>query len=405
MNPRFPKFLAALGCLALLGFGWGLWQLFSVRLDTGDVYPPYSSFRADPLGAKALHDSLRSFSSLRVGRNFRPLDRLEHPQDTTVFWLGTEHNTIPEAEWRSFVRGGGRLVVGWLPSQFVERLRTNTTGPFPWQQARYRKGPLLPREALSQRPEDVAFRSDWGLNLEFIALPGTGSEFKSDTARLVADRPLPDTVAWHSTVCFTNLHADWQTIYERRGRPVLVERRIGEGTVVVTTDCWATSNEALRTARETELLAWFAGAGSRVLFDEQHLGVTEDAGLATLLRRYRMHGLAGAALVLALLFLWRNLTSFLPRSTGAGEPVGADIAGRDAAAGFVNLLRRSLKPVDLPKTSFQEWKQSLGAAGGCSKERLDRMEQAIMSFEDAAPGERNVITTYQALHAAWKERR
>ena len=77
----------ALAILALLGFGWGLWQLFTIRFETGDVYPPYSSLRADPLGTKALHDSLNSLNALRVGRNFRPLGRFADPRNTTAFWF------------------------------------------------------------------------------------------------------------------------------------------------------------------------------------------------------------------------------------------------------------------------------------------------------------------------------
>jgi hypothetical protein len=80
--------LVLLALLTVLGFAWGLWQLFSLRFETGDVYPPYSSLRADPLGTKALHDSFDSLGTPRVGRSYRPLDRLEDPRGTTVFWFG-----------------------------------------------------------------------------------------------------------------------------------------------------------------------------------------------------------------------------------------------------------------------------------------------------------------------------
>ena len=37
----------------LVLFGFGVLRLFRLRFETGDVYPPYSSLRSDPLGAKA----------------------------------------------------------------------------------------------------------------------------------------------------------------------------------------------------------------------------------------------------------------------------------------------------------------------------------------------------------------
>ena len=38
------------------GLVWGLEQVVLGPLETGDVYPPYSSLRTDPLGAKALYE-------------------------------------------------------------------------------------------------------------------------------------------------------------------------------------------------------------------------------------------------------------------------------------------------------------------------------------------------------------
>jgi hypothetical protein len=396
-----PILLLAL--LALLGFGWGLWQLFSIRFEAGDVYPPYSSLRADPLGTKALHDSFAALGTLRVGRNYLPLEKLGEPGDATVFWLGGDYNSTPEEDWRHFIRSGGRLVVAWSPAQFVERSGTNASGRLPWQQARYRRGPLLPTPPLSRKPEDVAFRENWDLNLSFVPLPGMGSEFKSDRATLKADLPLPAEIAWHSTVCFTNLHSDWKVIYERRGQPVVVERALGAGTVVVSTDAWPVSNEALRRERTPAFLTWLAGSKRRLLFDEHHLGVEESPGLAAMMRRYRMHGIVGAFLILALLFFWRSAASFLPRAS-AGEATSVDIEGRDAAAGFANLLRRGIRPPELLKTCFAEWKHSLTAGDGCSRGRLDRMEQLLMSWEDTPPRERNPVATYRELHRAWKEK-
>ena len=49
-------------------FVFGLTQLFKLRFEAGDIYPEYSSLRADPLGAKALYQSLESLLAVQIGR-------------------------------------------------------------------------------------------------------------------------------------------------------------------------------------------------------------------------------------------------------------------------------------------------------------------------------------------------
>ena len=65
-----------LSALLLAGFGFALLRLLQMRFETGDIYPPYSSLRVDPLGTRALFDSLERLPELVVSRHFRPLTRL-----------------------------------------------------------------------------------------------------------------------------------------------------------------------------------------------------------------------------------------------------------------------------------------------------------------------------------------
>ena len=48
--------MAALLLLSWIGFGFGIWRLFVLRYEKGDVYPAYSSYRADPLGSLAFNE-------------------------------------------------------------------------------------------------------------------------------------------------------------------------------------------------------------------------------------------------------------------------------------------------------------------------------------------------------------
>src|SRR5690349_13383954 len=105
---------AAFLLLALAAaFVAGLLHLFQLRFEAGDVYPPYSSLRADPLGTKAFYDSVEQLLTAR--RNFEPLHRLEDGRNTTLLYLGEtpENVRFSTNEYRifeSFVRSGGRLV-------------------------------------------------------------------------------------------------------------------------------------------------------------------------------------------------------------------------------------------------------------------------------------------------------
>src|SRR5688572_31008602 len=74
----FALFLAALG------------RIVSLRLGSGDIYPEYSSFRADPRGTKALYESLGQLDSKSIARHVQPMARLRADEQTTVLLLGAE---------------------------------------------------------------------------------------------------------------------------------------------------------------------------------------------------------------------------------------------------------------------------------------------------------------------------
>ena len=57
--------------LLLALFCVGAWEVMIAPLITGEVYPAYSSLRTDPLGAKALFESLSEQPGLEVARLYR----------------------------------------------------------------------------------------------------------------------------------------------------------------------------------------------------------------------------------------------------------------------------------------------------------------------------------------------
>src|SRR5687767_6849307 len=80
MKRRFSLWLLL---VLLFVFGLGVTWLFDLRLSGGDIYPPYSTLRADPLGTRALHDALQRLPEVEVERSLKPLRKLpENPPRT-----------------------------------------------------------------------------------------------------------------------------------------------------------------------------------------------------------------------------------------------------------------------------------------------------------------------------------
>ncbi len=114
------------------------------------------------------------------------------------------------------------------------------------------------------------------------------------------------------------------------------------------------SNEALASERNTELLSRVLGTNRTIIFDERHLGLSENASLVMLARKYRLAGLGLGLLILAMLFIWRNSSSLLPaRRTSA-----VDEARPALASALQHLLRRNIPEPELIATCLAEWEKS-----------------------------------------------
>jgi hypothetical protein len=208
---------------------------------------------------------------------------------------------------------------------------------------------------------------------------------------------------WHSGTLFTNLDPSWRAIYARGANAVVIERPFGSGSVVMATDSYLVSNEAMQRDRHANLLVWLVGSNHRVVFDEAHFGILDEVGVASLIRKYHLAGLAAALLLLAGLFIWKNTVSFV--SPPAEETKVAPVAGKDAAAGFVNLLRRNIPARDLLDTCFAEWTRSLRQRRDYTIAGVDQA-QAVMEAEHARPQrQRNPIRAYQDICRALKSSR
>jgi len=391
----------------------------SLRVTQGDVYPPYSTYLAEPRGLKALYEGLATQPDVEVDRNIRDVLETAFEPDTTLVFAGAIPSPDPIAYLRhleAFVRAGGRLVIAFDPietasssvdvmgvslyqEEGVEIIddETENDGPVaktePKGKGRFNVRGGRPIEPPETPPTDEARRrarvgpgdigdgldsleadfvtqdisERWGFTYRRRPLPRREKDAVSrplvDVARVSDDAALPPSAPWLSELYFADLDGAWTPHYRRNDvgeeTAVMMERALGEGSVVVCSDSFLLSNEALRNHRHPEYLVWLLNQRSRVVFDESHLGVVSRPGIMALIRRFRLHGFILALLAAALLYVWRSASPLVPHRTWEEEQaLFASTEGRDALDGLKQLIKRSVPRPQVLDTCVEVWKPS-----------------------------------------------
>lgn len=392
MKPRIALvILVVLGAVLVFGVA----QLFQWRLSSGDVFPKYSSMRDDPLGLGVLHDALSQMPEMRVERNLDPLSALpEHPARTIVLagTLASDWSKVTRDEFDALnaaVRSGSRLVIAFRAQAAAEKSEAAKKGakkPEPKSAEKKSSDDTEPGRSL---PEFVDLQRHWG------AQPKARWLMQSDGGAIrvgdAAVQNLPLRIPWASDTYFElDPAAGWRVVYRRGGSPVMVERSLGKGSIVLAGDSYFLSNEALQRDRSTALLAWVVGPLRRVTFDESHLGVVAHPGVAALARRYGLWAAGFSLLLLAGLFVWQRGVWFVPPAPEVEEVE----LSYHPAAGLHALLQRSVPPTELVAASVAEWRQT------ARESDRQRVEQALA----AAPKQASPPELYNLLVRALRKR-
>src|SRR5260370_24441016 len=143
------------------GFCYGLWKLYELRFAAGDIYPPYSSLRADPMGSKALYDSILQLPGAAAARNYLPIEKAPRGNATLLF-LGLDPYVVeasPEhhlKDLETLARTGARVVIAMRP---LLRRKENDT-------------PVTKMDP----HEPPAMLKRWGVGFGYITLPTNEEE-------------------------------------------------------------------------------------------------------------------------------------------------------------------------------------------------------------------------------------
>jgi hypothetical protein len=431
MNRRL-QIIAYVGLIGVLALVLG--SVFERRLSR-DLYPPYSSFRCDPLGTGALHDALSDLPSYTVERSLLPLSYIKSAPPRTFLFLGVQRTDWKYLDPDDFaaidnaLKSGNRLVLCMEAEHYAppseqekaaaarapdlkerEKLRHEREA----EESKNEKSDadLKPKAVPTHRPRTqqppqpmpVNAFERWGFTIEVqrsCDLPTAElsssnpivSHAKVATAnddRLGKPTPgsgakglkIPDTLRWGSDLVVTpEKPAEWSILLERDGRPLVAERKIESGSIVVVTDAFPFSNEALQRARATNLLIRVLGENTHFVFEETHLGVAEDPGIATLARRYGLIPALWLCGLLAMLYIWKIASVFVPPP----PPMADTQLDYSPTSSLSAILRRAVRGPQLLPTCLAEWRRT------ARPYQIEQVERTMATSADPVSGYNSAV--------------
>ncbi len=409
--------LLFLGAVALM-FQW--------RFQSGDVYGPGSTMRSDPLGCRAYYESLAAIPGMEVSRNFDLMSKVVKTggEGRSFLVLGMPAGEFDQRvllddldDLKTFVDEGAHLV-----------LTMNAGGTRGEEEEDEDKDPHEHKKEHAEDKDEEADSSDaekegadkgeedrkdakddekwedfskyWGFSYE-AQTEGRIAEGwqvrKTDRLKALQRRDLP---RWHSPVVFEGLAPEWEVLGKVEGKAVLVRRRIGKGAVVMATDNYFATNEALANARAAEFLAWLTGGNRILVFDETQHGTVSRLGVIQLAKQYRLHGFFAGLAVFVVLLAWRSGSSLLPFEGDqgiAGYPED-HVSGDESAAGLRKLVRRSVQKRDLLKTCHDAWREkSAKRPLTLTTEQMEAVERVVREKSAQPRGKSDPAGAYREI--------
>ncbi len=394
--------------VVLAAFAAALAQLFAMRFEAGDIYPPYSSLRADPVGVKAFYESLGNLPGMDVNRNYEDESRID-TRKAAFFYFGVSLQMLHFLPRRdvetleNIAAGGGRIVICLYP-QANAGLRNR---PKAKDAAAAEKQEAVPsdtkqKEDAAAAPVDLASR--WGVNVAVWEAVSPAAQ--AVPAPSYFGMPLRDPISWHSSAYFMPADGAWIPVYEVDGRAVILERKYGRGSLVLATDSYFVSNEAMVKERHPDLLAWLSGPCKKIVFDEAHLGLAENKGLIYLFKKYHLQGLLIVLGILGILFIWKNSYSLVPaEAAGANGKEEEAATGKDSLSGFVGMLRRTITPARLLSVCLAEWEKTAQAGRVTTTGKREKIQALIKERKSRGRQESGIVAIYNEVSKILAERK
>jgi hypothetical protein len=404
---------AALLVIMVCAFGFGVYTFLNEHFERGDTYPPYSSFRSDPKGTKALFLALGRMGGMSARRNYLEPSRLLHEKGSTFFFLGVDVKAMLAItdkdikDLEALAGRGNRLVFAFAPVSGAKGLQAEKEKEDKKEKEGNENKEKQPDKGESQHGEAPCGCLFWRWKVIFHdTTPGKDTtKGEAQAVRSEGDAGLPETIPVRSSLSFRPDGNFWSTVYSVGGNPVLVERDFGRGSIVLLADSYLTSNGAMRDRRYPGLLLRLLGGSRTAVFDETHLGVFENPGVMSLVKKYRLTSFLVALLLLAALYLWKNSIP-LVRSAASGRSDEAGVAtDKDAVGGLISLLRRNIPKAELLDVCFREWTKSFSREYRESDGTRVRLKSIVDQEMSKPPAKRDPAAGYRRMARILAERK
>ncbi|MBA3030924.1 MAG: hypothetical protein FP816_19215 [Desulfobacteraceae bacterium] len=418
MSNNNSKTLFLLVILFVL-FAAGLVRLFQMRFEAGDLYPLYSSLRADPMGTRVMFESFKALSERQVSRNFKPMDQIRMNNHATVFFLGLAEpeQALMDKKWEillDHLEGqGGRLVISFRAMEPSNKKKTEIKNEGneksdPSDESIKEEHPEKQKSGgdeetrgdMDNKTDKNAWKGISELGIQFIREANIKT-MAERTAVKSSSSPdyFPESIFWPDTGSFMLEDPSWRVIYMQNNNAVVAARDWGKGTLVMMADSYLFSNEGLRKNRVPELLAWLAGPEDTVIFDEFHHGVIKTVGVADMINKYRLHGVVASLVVIMGLLVWRQMT--LMPVTREMQEEKRTVFAQEAMQGWSSLVERHIPTKDLLNVCYDAWLNS-EASNRVSKTRLGETRD-VMAKHSANHQHKHNLATYQKLFELIKQ--
>jgi hypothetical protein len=231
----------------------------------------------------------------------------------------------------------------------------------------------------------------WGLDFGYLQGPPVARQ----AALVEPGGNLEPEISWPGVLYFKDLKPQWKVLYLCDTQPVVIERKLGEGSMILAADSFFLSNEALRGERHARLIARLFDGPPTIVFDEEHNDIRDNPGIASLARKYRLHGVVASLLLLAILFVWKNAVRFVPAYEAAASQSDV-VAGKESSEGFINLLRRSIRRSAIFDACVAEWRKAFAH----QPRELAKMNKIQADLTIRTPAEREPVAAYTTISRA-----
>lgn len=421
-------------------------HVFGLSSESGTTFAPYSTYRSDPMGMMALYNALGRLDEVKTDRYIGDFSELPLGKDTTLLIAGAGVGPDPAPVLdvlEGFAATGGRIIIAFFPigedasldalddvlrarDRAAEEDRESSTPPVTEGDEKAEEKPTAEAdtppiavespdegEEPAEEPDQDDDTEPQGETMDFGPPVEDISErwdfeygFEEPAAATHLDRldetlPIQPSLEGRSGLYFIPPEEGWTAIY---GKVVpegasqwvgVMERKVGAGSVVLCSDAFFLSNEALRMNRNPEFLTWLMGGNGTVLFSEAHLGTQQQDRIMTLVRRYRLHGVVFGFLLLGALFVWHHAATLIPRREVDELPAASTSSERSHQDGLDNLLARFIPRNELLATCVREWCQQFQ-----HDPKLPQVRQiaANRTTGDNRPGtEAELVATYNEI--------